>query len=286
MSAADDMSVSDVAGAIHAIDADVVVVAHNAGDLLLEAVCSSAEQAGPERVWVMDAESTDGSVDAMRVAAIGVHIAAVPNAGFSASNNRGIEATSGAYVLLQNPDAILRPGALAALVATAEANPKAGIVGAAIYNSDGSPQANAYGRFPTLWWAIGLRLERMGERLAGNPNRSPRLPRVTTPVDWVTGAALLARRSAIQDAGMMDEAFFLYYEDIEWCHRMRDHGWDVLLEPSARVIHHLGGSAAPAGRVAEAYRASLDRYCDLYHLWGLKAFSHAGAALRRAFGGR
>lgn len=265
--------------------ADVVVVAHNAGDLLLPAVRSAAQQAGPDRVRVMDAESSDGSVETLRAAEAGVHIHGVLNAGFSASNNRGIEAASGTYVLLQNPDAILKPGALAALVATAEANPKSGIVGAAIYNADGSPQANAYGRFPTLWWAIRLRIERLGERMAGNPNRSPRLPKVTTQVDWVTGATLLVRRSAIDDVGMMDEAFFLYYEDIEWCHRMRDHGWDVLLEPSARVIHHLGGSAAPAGVVAEAYRASLDRYCDLYHLWGLKAFSHAGVALRRLFGG-
>ena len=64
-------------------------------------------------------------------------------------------------MVLIGSDAILKPGALAALVATAEANQQAGIVGAAIYNADGSPQANAYGRFPTLWWAIRLRLERL-----------------------------------------------------------------------------------------------------------------------------
>lgn len=278
MSAADSMSVIDTP------DVDVVIVAHNAGDLLLAAVRSAAEQTGPERVWVMDAESTDGSVDALRAAAPGVHVVAVPNAGFSASNNRGIEATSGTYVLLQNPDAILKPGALTALVATAEANPQAGIVGAAIYNADGSPQANAYGRFPTLWWAIGLRFERLGQRLVGNPNCSPRLPKVTAPADWVTGAALLVRRSAIDEVGLMDEGFFLYYEDIEWCHRMRDNGWDVLLEPKAGVVHYLGGSNVPEGIVAQAYRASLDRYCDIYGRWGLKMFAHMNDALRRKGG--
>ncbi len=70
---------------------------------------------------------------------------------------------------------------------------------------------------------------------------------------------------------MMDEQFFLYWEDIEWCHRMHDHGWQVLVEPAASVVHYRGVSAAPVGFVAQAYRDSLDHYCDLYGLWGLQA---------------
>lgn len=265
--------------------ADVIVVAYNAGDLLLQSVRSAAEQAGSDAVWVMDAGTTDGSVDALRAANTGVHVEAVPNAGFSASNNRGIEATSKPFVLLMNPDAILQPGSLAALVATARANPSAGIVGAAVYNPDWSAQANAFGRFPTLMSAIGLRLRRLGERVVGNRDHSPRIPPSTCSVDWVTGAAMLVSRAAIEDVGGMDEAFFLYYEDIEWCHRMRDRGWEVLVEPAAKVIHHLGRAASPEGRVAEAYRASLYRYCDLYGLWGLKAFAKAALLVRRALGG-
>lgn len=267
------------------LDVDVVIVAHNAGSLLIDAVQSAAQQAGSERVWVMDAESTDESVDTLRSLHSGSHIVAVPNKGFSASNNRGIELTSRPYVLLLNPDAALMPGALEALLDAARSHPAAGIIGAAIYNSDGSAQASSFGRFPTLLRVLGLRVWRLGQRLVGNTRHSPSIPSSVAAVDWVTGAAMLVRREAIDDVGQMDEGFFLYYEDVEWCHRMRDHGWEVLLEPAARVTHHLGGATAPAGRVAEAYRASLDRYCDLYGLWGLKAFAHVNAALRRTGGG-
>jgi len=272
-------------------EVDVVIVAYNAGALLSAAVGSAAAQAGADHVWVMDAESTDGSVDALATSGLAVHVERVPNAGFSASNNRGIEA-SGAqpeaapYVLILNPDAELLTGALDRLVATAEAHPKAGIVGAAILNPDCSPQANAFGRFPTLVNTLTLRVVRLAQVLAGNRSHSPRLPSDATPVDWVTGAALLVRREAIADAGEMDESLFLYYEDVEWCHRMRDGGWDVLLEPAAQVLHHLGQAGAPAGKAAQAYRASFFRYCDIYGLWGLKASVRLGLALRRTFGGR
>ncbi|MDR3685363.1 MAG: glycosyltransferase family 2 protein [Coriobacteriia bacterium] len=264
---------------------EVVIVAHNAGELLGDAVRSAAEQAGAANVWVMDAESSDGSVQREASQAQGVHFVAVPNRGFSASNNRGIEATRSPFVLLLNPDARLEPGALEALLASAEAHLKAGAIGPAILNPDGSAQANSFGRFPTLATTIALRFQRLAENLSGNSTHSPRLPAATTPVDWVTGAAMLVRRSAIEDAGKMDERFFLYYEDTEWCHRMRDHAWEVLLEPAARVTHHLGGSGAPQGRAAAAYRDSFYRYCDLYGLWGLKAFASVGLSVRKVFGG-
>jgi GT2 family glycosyltransferase len=209
----------------------------------------------------------------------------VPNAGFSASNNRGIELSSGPFVLLLNPDAMLSDGALAALLDSAERNPRAGIIGPVVFNPDGSAQANSYGRFPSLASAISLRLWRLTQRARGNRSLSPRIPEQTTSVDWVTGACMLVRRAAIDVVGMMDERFFLYWEDVEWCHRMRDNGWQVLVEPAASVIHHLGVSASPSEVVAQAYRESLYRYCDLYRLRGLKAFIGMGRALRSAWGG-
>ena len=96
---------------------------------------------------------------------------------------------------------------------------------------------------------------------------------------------MLIRREAMDDAGLMDEKFFLYWEDVEWCHRMNDHGWEVLLEPTASVEHHLGVCTSPSPAVAAAYRESIDRYCDLYHLWGLKAFIGLGRSLRSVTGG-
>ena len=266
-------------------DTDVIIVAHNAGSLLEEAVASAIGQAGAGSVWVMDAESTDGSVAALQDDAPGIHIVPVPNLGFAAANNRGIELTRSPFVVLLNPDAALRPGALDALLTTADAHPRVGVVGALLVNADGSVQANSFGRFPSLGTALRLRWWRMVQRLRGNTSLSPAAPASTAEVDWVSGAAMLVRRTAIEDAGPMDEGFFLYYEDTEWCHRMREHGWEVLLEPKARVTHHLGGSAAPKAEIARAYRASFYRYCDLHGLWGLKSLSRLGLCLRRLVGG-
>jgi N-acetylglucosaminyl-diphospho-decaprenol L-rhamnosyltransferase len=267
------------------LDPNIVIVAHNPGRFLAESVASATAQAGAEHVWVMDAESTDGSVDALRAQGSGVHVVRVPNAGFAAANNRMIEATDSPFVLLLNPDAFLRPGALDALSATAEANPRAGIVGALVLNADGTAQASSFGQFPTLAQVLTLRLWRVAQRLRGNRNLSPQIPESTKPFDWVSGAAMLVRREAIADVGPMDESFFLYFEDTDWCHRMHDHGWDVLLEPRALVVHHLGKSAAPKATVTRAYRDSFYRYCDLYGLWGLKLFAHFGLAVRRLLGG-
>jgi N-acetylglucosaminyl-diphospho-decaprenol L-rhamnosyltransferase len=264
---------------------DVVIVAHNAGSLLAESVGSAVGQAGARRVWVMDAASTDSSVDALRERAGEINIVPVQNKGFAAANNRGLESTDSPFVLLLNPDAVLRSGAIDALVATAKANPRAGIVGSLILNADGSVQANSFGRFPTLAGALELRVWRSVQRLRGNSNLSPKAPTATARVDWVSGAAMLVRRAAVEDAGPMDESFFLYYEDTEWCHRMRDRGWEVLLEPKAQTVHHLAGSAVPKDAVASAYRASFYRYCDLYGLWGLKTSARLGLALRRVLGG-
>jgi N-acetylglucosaminyl-diphospho-decaprenol L-rhamnosyltransferase len=265
---------------------DIVIVAHNAGDLLAEAVASAAAQAGVESVWVVDAASDEGSVAAAARRRPGFHTIFAANDGFAAGNNRGIAATGAAFVLLLNPDALLLPGALDALVAAAQAQPRAAIVGPLVLDLDGRVQAGSFGRFPTLVRAVGERLREVANRARDGRGRSPRGPATLTSVDWVTGAAMLVRRDAIANAGPMDEDFFLYYEDVEWCHRMRARGWEVLVEPAAQVAHHCGAAVVSSSVVNEAYRASFYRYCDLQGLWGLKALSRALLPLRRLAGGR
>lgn len=265
---------------------DVVIVAHEAGELLGEAVASAAEQAGGEHVWVVDAGGTDGSVDAVCARIAGVHVIRTANLGFAAGNNRAIAETEGECVLLLNPDAVLLPGALRALTGAKAAHPRAGIVGPQMLNFDGSVQANSFGRFPGLGSAAALRLWRVAQRLRGNSRLSPVAPGDTAHVDWVTGAAMLVRREAIEAVGPLDDCYFLYYEDVDWCHRMRVGGWDVLIEPRALVAHALGGSAGTGVVAQQAYRDSFRRYCDVYGLWGLRAASEAALAARRALGGR
>lgn len=260
-------------------DVDVVIVAHEAGALLQPSVSSAASQVGEGRVVVVDAESTDGSVAGVRAALPAVRVIRAPNLGFAASNNVGIAATHGEFVLLLNPDAELAPGAIAALAARAEDDPRIGIVAPRVTDPDGSIQADSYGRFPTLMRVVAQWMRRLfGGRLADVAE--------ATDVDWVTGACMLARRVAIADAGPMDAGFFLYYEDVEWCHRMHDRAWRVVIEPAATVLHHLGKSGAPSARVSQAYRDSFYRYCDLYGLWGLALLARVGLALRATAGGR
>ncbi len=223
------------------LDVDIIIVAHDSGELLLNAVGSAAAEVGEARTWVVDAESRDGSLAAVAQRYPGVHILPVRNDGFSAGNNRGIEATSGRYVMLLNPDAWVHAGSVAALVAAMEATPDAGIIAPLVRNPDGTMQAGSYGRFPTLAVRAHIGIQRLFCRLVGAAD-APTPPTERRAVDWVTGAAMLVRREAITVAGPMDEAFFLYYEDIDWCHRMWDRGWRVLLEPTATVTHHTGHS--------------------------------------------
>lgn len=264
-------------------DVDVIIVAHNSGRLLLESVCSAVSEVGEHRVVVVDAESTDDSIASVAGRYPGVHVLRTANDGFAAANNRGIEATGASYVFLLNPDAVVAPGTIETLVSVLEDEPRAGIVGPRVLDPDGTMQAGSYGRYPTLVVRAGLAAKRLWRRFTGRP-QTPITPLARIGVDWVTGAAMLVRRAAIIDTGPMDEGFFLYYEDIEWCHRMRDHGWDVLLEPAGSVTHHVGGSGGSGSRAAAAYRDSFNRYCDLYGLWALKLVGRIGVALRS--GGR
>ncbi len=267
-------------------DVDVVIVAHDAGGFLQMAVDSVTQQVGPGRIVVVDAESADGSVIALASTRSDVRVISAPNRGFSASNNVGIAATSGAYVLLLNPDAELDAGSLDALVARAEADPRVAIVAPRVLDADGGVQRGSFGAFPTLVGTLTLHLGRAFDRARGGRGLAPGERTAEGSPDWVTGACMLVRRAAIADAGPMDEGFFLYFEDVEWCHRMRDHGWSVAIEPAASCVHHLGKSGGGSGRASDAYRASFYRYCRLYRLWGLAAASRIGIALRSLSGGR
>jgi GT2 family glycosyltransferase len=267
-------------------DVDVVIVAHDSGDYLRRAVESVEAQTGPDRTIVIDAESSDGSVRSLVASHPGVRVIAAPNRGFSASNNVGIAASSGEYVLLLNPDAELVEGALKRLVARAEADPRIGIVAPRVLDPDGGLQRGSFGAFPTLASVLALHVRRALDRIGGRSAAAGMGMAASGSVDWVTGACMLARRAAIDDVGGMDEGFFLYFEDTDWCHRMHDRGWAVVIEPSASCVHHLGKSGAGPGLASRAYRESFYRYCGIYHLWGLAGMTRAGVALRAMLGGR
>lgn len=267
-------------------DVDVIIVAHDSGDLLERAVASVEGQIAPGRVVVVDAESTDGAIAAMFAAHPDTRVIRVENHGFSAANNIGIAATSGEFVLLINPDAELEERCLGPLVARAHSNRTVAIVAPKVVNPDGSLQDGAFGQFPSLAGNVIMHLNRLGHRIAGGLIHDGSDVHATMPVDWVTGACMLVRRAAIKQAGPMDEGFFLYYEDVEWCHRMHDHGWNVLVEPKACCVHRRGGSGGDSPAALKAYRDSFYRYCRLYRLQGLATMTRLGLGARRSLGGR
>ena len=226
-------------------DVSVLIVSWNTCRLTLGCLASLGEAAGSLRwdAWVVDNASTDGSVEAIRASFPGVRvIARHSNIGFAAANNQAIVASQGRYVLLLNSDTVMAPGALETLVRFAEIHPRSGVVGAMLLNADGSFQAGPT-RFPNLWNEV-MSVTGIGARLfhRGYPSRGARSSARVQQADYVGGACLLARRAAIDEVGGLDEGYFMYSEEIDWCWRMRQASWEIWYTPESRVVHYGGES--------------------------------------------
>jgi GT2 family glycosyltransferase len=211
----------------------VVIVNWNRGPDTLRSIASVlASDYSRYEIVVVDNASTDGSGAMIRAAYPGLAFIGQPrNTGFSGGNNAGIclALEHGAeYVLLLNNDAVVEPATLGRLAAAAAAHPAAGFLGAVVYTlEDRRVVLSAGGRLRAGWMPepIGLgEVERNGQ---GPPEE----------VDYLSGCALLASRSAIDAVGLLDEDLFLYFEDVEWCYRARKAGFQVLAVPGARAFH-------------------------------------------------
>lgn len=161
--------------------------------------------------------------------------------GFSDNYNFGIVRSSAPYVLILNPDTELRPGALSALARFMDRTPSAGIAGAKLIFPDGSMQPSAR-RFPTFQSVLvrrtPLRWFMRGSRANARHLMIDLKAKGPSEVDWLLGACLFVRRAAIDDVGLLDEGYFLYVEDIDWCYRMHQRDWKVFWVPEAEVVHH------------------------------------------------
>lgn len=236
----------------------IVIVNWNTRELLARCIDAIREHgtAISYDIWVVDNASTDTSVEYLRSEVPWVHVLeAGRNLGFAGANNWAMATCRGHYILLLNSDAFLLPGALETLLAVARTAANAGAVGAQLLNPDGSFQAGA-SPFPTLWSEF-LVLTTLGRRLWGRhyPSAGPDGNDKPRPVDYVEGACLLVRRDTLDVVGGLDEGYFMYAEEVDWCYRMRQAGWEVWYAPAAQVIH-LGG-ASSAGRRPQ-------READLY----------------------
>jgi N-acetylglucosaminyl-diphospho-decaprenol L-rhamnosyltransferase len=226
-----------------------VVVNYEAGALLSECVRTvlADTSAGEVDLVVVDNGSTDGSVDALRATVPGVRVVRSPgNVGYARAANLGIAATRAPVVAVLNADLTIEPGTAKAMLARFDGEPALGACGPRIRNVDGTDYPSAR-RSPSvglavahgllgLWWPTNPFTVRYRELDA-----DPAQPR---SVDWVSGAAIWLRRSALDAAGGWDEGFFMYMEDLELCRRLRLAGFDVAYEPGGAVTHVQGASTS------------------------------------------
>ena len=230
-------------------DVSVVIVNHNGNGFLETSVASACASA--QQVIVVDNASDDDSI-AMLESRAGEFpslriIRNDRNLGFSKACNIGIEASHREWILLLNPDARLTETSLDRLVEALRDNPGAGMAGPRLTNPDGTEQPDGRRDIPTPRKALHRALA-IGPlaRIAGLVGRDfsrheHPLPDTTEPVEAISGAAMMLRRDALRDVGLLDEGYFLHCEDLDWAMRFSQAGWDILFVPDAVVIHDKGG---------------------------------------------
>lgn len=265
------------------MDLSIIVVNWNTRDLLaqcLSSVFSSQSTSGEQdqtatgdnvglqagdrprstEVFVVDNASSDGSAEMVRKRFPQVRlIENRENMGFARANNQAIRESSGRFVLLLNSDTIVQPGALSWMVAFMETHGEAGIVGGNILNADGTRQY-CFARFPTLLSEIALALG-LDTHFPFSTWFGPRLDidDESISADWVGGAALMVRRQALDRAGLLDESYFMYSEEVDLAYRIRCAGWKTCVLRDARIIH-LGQQSsrrAPAAMKVQLFRSKV-----------------------------
>lgn len=252
-------------------DIAIIIVNWNTCALLEECLLSVAadlEASGlrSAKVIVVDNGSTDGSVDMMRSSYPWVRVLVnEANVGFARANNQAFSVQLCDFYLLLNSDARLLPGTTARLLAEITVDEQVAVVGAALVNADYTFQAS-FSRYPTVASLIaqllGLAPLLYGRHYPSAPLASSLRAR---DVDWVGGACMMIRREAMEDIGPLDEGYFMYVEDVDWCWRMRQAQWRVRYTPFAVAIH-LGGASAAVTKpwvMARQWRALL-RFMNRY----------------------
>jgi N-acetylglucosaminyl-diphospho-decaprenol L-rhamnosyltransferase len=231
------------------MDLSIVIVNWNTKDLLNECLNSVLKEIKRNNdleieVLVVDNGSIDGSQDLLKLNFSWVKlIVNKENLGFARANNQAFRIANGRMILLLNSDATLLSNSLQKLVGLLNNQPKACAVGPLYFFPNGTFQAS-YGIFPEFWHEILLITGFFRFiSLSYYPSASPQNSESIREVDWVPGTCMLIKREAIQDVGILDEDFFFYSEEVDWCFRAKEKGWKIWFNPEVKVIHNLGQSA-------------------------------------------
>jgi N-acetylglucosaminyl-diphospho-decaprenol L-rhamnosyltransferase len=264
------------------VDLTIVIVSWNVRDLLRRCLSSivGIEDWGLDmespispiqtEIIVVDNASTDGSPEMVRAEFPGVRLVVnAENHGFTAANNQGLALSQGRFLLLLNPDTEVADDALATMVHYMTDHADVGALGPRLRYPDGSLQSSRR-RFPSLatallestvlqqWWAKN--------RVLDTYYMADSADDAIQPVDWVVGACFLVRREVYDQVGGLDEGFFMYSEELDWCKRIKDAGWAVVYLPTATVIHHEGKSSEQVVPARHIYfQSSKVRYFRKHH---------------------
>ncbi|HEY81470.1 MAG TPA: glycosyltransferase family 2 protein [Anaerolineae bacterium] len=258
-------------------DIAILIVSWNVRELLLGCLNALPEAVGDAysyEVILVDNASSDGTVEAVQEAFPHVRIIAnKENRGFTRGNNQALAATQARYLFLLNPDTQPLPDSIATLARYLDQHPQVGMVGPRLWYGDGRPQPSRR-RFPTLLtlFTESTIIQHYLPQLpifahfimADVPDDAPQ------EVDWLVGAAIMVRREVYEQIGGLDEGFFMYSEELDWCHRAKDAGWRIAYHPAAEIIHYEGKSSEQArARRDIAFFTSRVRYTRKYFgpLW-------------------
>jgi GT2 family glycosyltransferase len=259
-----------------------ILVNWNTKGHILEALRSIVDTVGGYRhkIFVVDNGSTDGSPEAIRKAFPRARlIRNEDNLGFARAVNQALAQATGNYCVLLNSDARLMEGAIKTLATFMEENPDVGIAGGQLLNEDGSRQ-NSIAPFPSL--ATELFNKRLLRILF--PRQYPGKERdypAPLDVDSLVGACLIVRCQAMEEVGQLDEGYFFFMEETDWCLRLKEQGWRISFVPQARILHLQGASASLAKAEARIeYYRSRYRFFTKWHGRGKTAFLKIGLMLR------
>ncbi|HEY9757192.1 MAG TPA: glycosyltransferase family 2 protein [Oculatellaceae cyanobacterium] len=247
----------------------VIVVSWNTRELLracLTSLLAELDSLPSSEVFLVDNDSADGSADMVAADFPTVRLTAnKTNRGFAAANNQALEMASGDFILLLNPDTVVHPGAIKTMIDFMRSHARAGIVAPQLLNSDGSVQRSCR-QFPTF---LGMLYELLGlSRFF--PDKA--LFRQYKMLDWEhdderqvdqpEGACLMLRKEVINQVGVLDEGFFMLFEEVDWCYRIKKAGWEIWFAPASKVTHHYGQSIKQV-----KVKMILSSHRGLYRFW-------------------
>jgi GT2 family glycosyltransferase len=266
----------------------IVIVNYRTPALVIDCLRSLATEIPPGSPWrVVVVENSSGDSSGEKIGSAihkegwGAWCELLPldkNLGFAGGNNAALRpALAGPkvpdYILLLNPDTVVRPGALQALMDFMEQHPRVGIAGSRLEDPDGTPQRSAF-RFPTVEseFESGIRLGLIS-RLLRRRVVAPPVQEQPHPTDWMAGASMIIRREVFDAIGLMDGDYFMYFEETDFCLRAHRAGWALWYVPTSRVVHLVGQSSGvtdtkkPARRMPRYWFESRRRYFEKNHGW-------------------